>query len=107
MSGKKKESKTSMSLRDEMLEKFSVRDSEAKRETPVMTRLNTDLVELLDILVKLDIFNSRSEAVATIVERTLFSQMEKFELLKAQIEKLEEIQETAKGIAHDALRGED
>ena len=90
-----------------MLEKFSISGSEARRETPVMTRLGNDLVELLDILVKLDIFNSRSEAVAAIVEKTLFSQMEKLELLKAQIEKIEEIQDAAKEIAYDALRGDE
>ena len=54
---------------------------------------------------KLDIFNSRSEAVAAIVEKTLLSQLDNFELLKEQISKLEEIQDTARDIAYDVLRG--
>lgn len=90
-----------------MLESLSLESIDAKREIPVMTRLGTDLVEMLDVLVKLDIFKSRSEAVAAIVEKTLLSQMDKFELLTAQIEKLEKIQKTAKGIALDVLSGQD
>ena len=104
---KKKHSKASLSLREEMLESLSLESIDAKREIPVMTRLGTDLVEMLDVLVKLDIFKSRSEAVAAIVEKTLLSQMDKFELLTAQIEKLEKIQKTAKGIALDVLSGQD
>jgi Arc/MetJ-type ribon-helix-helix transcriptional regulator len=104
---KRQQSKAALSLREEMLESLSISESEAKREIPVMTRLGTDLVELLDILVKLDIFSSRSEAVAAIVEKTLFSQQEKFELLKAQVEKLEKIHTTAKGIGFDILKGGD
>jgi Arc/MetJ-type ribon-helix-helix transcriptional regulator len=104
---KKQQSKTALTLREEMLESLSISESEAKREIPVMTRLGTDLVELLDILVKLDIFNSRSEAVAAIVEKTLFSQQDKFDLLKAQVDKLEKIQATAKGIGFDILKGEE
>ena len=103
MSDKKKQGKASLSLREEMLESLSLSGVDAKREIPVMTRLGTDLVEMLDVLVKLDIFNSRSEAVAAIVEKTLLSQMDNFELLTAQIEKLEKIQKTAKDIALDVL----
>lgn len=101
---KKKRSKTS-DLRTELLEELTANGFEEKREIPVMTRLGPNLVEMLDILVKLDIFNSRSEAVAAIIERTLLSQQERFELLKAQIEELEKIQETAKGIGYDILGG--
>ena len=88
-----------------MLSEFSSSDTETKREVPVMTRLDGKLVQLLDILVKLDIFKSRSEAVAAIVEKTLLSQIDKFELLKEQIAKLEEIQDTAKDIALDVMKG--
>jgi Arc/MetJ-type ribon-helix-helix transcriptional regulator len=108
MSKKEKQlSKSTITLRDEILEDLSISQSESKREVPVMTRLGTDLVELLDILVKLGIFNSRSEAVAAIVEKTLFSQQDKFKLLKTQVEKLETIQGTARGIAFDILKGDD
>ncbi len=88
-----------------MIEELSTRESDTKRDIPVMTRLDDELVSMLDILVKLDIFKSRSEAVAAIVEKTLFQQRDKFEQLKAQITKLEKIQDTAKDIAYDVLKG--
>jgi ribosomal 50S subunit-associated protein YjgA (DUF615 family) len=106
MSGKEKQdNKTTTTLREDFLESLSISKSEVKREIPVMTRLGKDLVELLDILVKLNIFSSRSEAVAAIVEKTILSQQDKFELLKMQVEKLEEIQDTARNIAFDVLKG--
>lgn len=106
MSGKEKQdNKTTTTMREDFLESLSISESEVKREIPVMTRLGKDLVELLDILVKLNIFNSRSEAVAAIVEKTILSQQDKFELLKAQVEKLEEIQDAARNIAFDVLKG--
>ena len=106
MSGKEKQdNKTTTTMREDFLESLSISESEVKREIPVMTRLGKDLVELLDILVKLNIFNSRSEAVAAIVEKTILSQQDKFELLKAQVEKIEEIQDAARNIAFDVLKG--
>lgn len=102
---KKEESESSSKLREDMIEELSIRDSGTKRDIPVMTRLDSKLVQRLDILIKLDIFNSRSEAVAAIVEKTLSTQMEKFKLLENQIAKLEKIQDTAKDIAYDVLKG--
>jgi Arc/MetJ-type ribon-helix-helix transcriptional regulator len=105
LTSKKKIGKSATQLKDEMLEELSVRpDSDVKRAIPVMTKLDDKLVKLIDMLVKLDIFNSRSEAVASIVEKTLLSQIDKFELLQKQIEKLEEIHEAAKDIAIDVLK---
>jgi Arc/MetJ-type ribon-helix-helix transcriptional regulator len=101
---RRKKGKTSESLRDELLSNLSPEGADTKREVPVMTRLGKDLVEMLDILVKLDIFASRSEAVAAIVEGTLLSQHDKFKLLKAQIEDLEKIQETSKEIAQELFK---
>ena len=105
MASKKKKSKVASELRDEMIDQLSVgADSDATRDVPVMTKLDKQLVKLIDMLVKLDIFNSRSEAVASIVEKTLLSQLDKFELLQKQIDKLEEIKEAAKDIAVDVLK---
>jgi Arc/MetJ-type ribon-helix-helix transcriptional regulator len=78
-------------------------EAKAKRDVSVMTRLTSELVELLDVLVKLDVFGSRSEGVASIVEKTLLSQLDKFELLRFQIERLEEIHDEARNIASDVL----
>ncbi len=105
MAPKKKQDESSQNLRKVIIDELSTRESGTKRDVPVMTRFDNELVSMLDILVKLDIFKSRSEAIASIVEKTLFVQRDKFELLKAQITKLEKIQDTAKDIASDVLKG--
>ena len=69
-----------------------------------MTRLSTQLVELLDALVRLEIFKSRSEAVAGLVMKSVVSEIELFEQLKEQADKLDELQETVRGLATRALR---
>ncbi|MHA2213522.1 MAG: hypothetical protein ACW992_10215, partial [Candidatus Thorarchaeota archaeon] len=56
-------------IRDELLgrlesEGFGLR----RREVSVMARMSEDIVDLLDALVELEIFKSRSEAVAAFVE---------------------------------------
>ncbi len=102
---KKKKTESTPTLRDEMLKELSIDDSESKREVPVMTRLDTRVIQLLDMLIKLNIFKSRSEAVAAIVEKTLLPQQDKFDLLQEQLSKLEEIEDTAKGIALDVMKG--
>jgi hypothetical protein len=61
---------------------------------------------VLDLLVRLEIFNSRFDAVAVIVEQTLLSQMDEIERIRKQVAKLEEIKGEAKAIALDVLRGE-
>ena len=106
MAPEKKQKELAHTLREEMLDKLSTGVSETKRDIPVMTRMDSKLVELLDILVKLNIFQSRSEAVASIVEKTLFSQLDKFELLKEQLKRLDDVHETAMDIAQEVLRGE-
>ncbi|MFW9806996.1 MAG: hypothetical protein ACFFFK_09740 [Candidatus Thorarchaeota archaeon] len=105
MAQKKKKTESTPTLRDEMLKELSIDDTESKRDVPVMTRLDTRVIGLLDMLIKLNIFKSRSEAVAAIVEKTLLPQQEKFDLLQEQLSKLEEIEDTAKGIALDVMKG--
>jgi len=87
-----------------MIEDLSTRVSESKRDIPVTARLDEELVSMLDILVKLDIFKSRSEAIAGILSKTLIPQKSKFEELATQITKLEKIKDTAKDIAYDVLQ---
>jgi Arc/MetJ-type ribon-helix-helix transcriptional regulator len=59
---------------------------------------------MLDLLVRLGIFRSRSEVAAAIIEKTLFEQKDTFELLNSQIAKLEEIQDEAKTIAQNVFK---
>jgi Arc/MetJ-type ribon-helix-helix transcriptional regulator len=100
----KKKSKSSHKLKEEMMEHLSTQKQDTKRGFPVMTRLNMELIDMLDILVKLDIFKSKSEAVASIVEKVLMSQRDNFEQLKSEITKIEKIQDSAKEIVADTLK---
>ena len=102
-----KDSDSVPSLRDQMIETLTAKEAKAmKREITVMTRLSKDLVTILDNLVRLGIFKSRSEAAAAIIERALLSQRELFSQLEDQIEKLEKIRGTAMDIVSQALSEE-
>ena len=87
-----------------MIEDLSIRVSDSKRDIPVTTRLDDELVNMLDILVKLGIFKSRSEAIASILEMTLLDHKDKFKQLATEITKLERIQDRAKDIALEVLQ---
>ncbi len=105
VSKRKSATESKPSLRDELLRKISPDGYTLKdRETAVMTRLSSDFVESLDALVKLGLFKSRSEVVAAFVERTILGQKELFDQIKTQAKKLDEIQDTAKGLALEALQ---
>jgi Arc/MetJ-type ribon-helix-helix transcriptional regulator len=97
-----------LSLRADLLSRLpsEVLDTK-KRDVSVMTRLSSDLVEILDALVKLGLFKSRSEVVAAVMEKTILSQRELFEEIKKQAKKQDEIQDTAKELALRALHGEE
>jgi Arc/MetJ-type ribon-helix-helix transcriptional regulator len=101
---KKKTGKSSQALKDVLIKELSPLDSDTKRDVPVMTRLSTEHVIMLDLLVRLGIFRSRSEVAAAIIEKTLFEQKDTFELLNSQIAKLEEIQDEAKTIAQNVFK---
>jgi Arc/MetJ-type ribon-helix-helix transcriptional regulator len=109
MEGKKKRSGESDSgLTDTIIDKLSSSTLEAGiRDTTVMTRLNTNLVHILDMLVKLGLFKSRSEVVASIVEKVLLSDPDLLKKLDGQMKKLEEIQGTVKTITHQLLSDSD
>ncbi|MFX1367784.1 MAG: hypothetical protein ACFFAY_04225 [Promethearchaeota archaeon] len=104
----KESDESELGLRDEMRKRLIAGvERSGARNVSVMTRLGQDLVDILDNLVKLGIFKSRSDAVAAIVERTLLSQREAFEQLSEQVEKVEKIRGTALDITLKALEGGD
>ena len=78
-----------------------------KREVHVMTRLSSDIVEIIDTLVELEVFRSRSEAVSAYVEKGIISQMELYEDVKEYGRKLSEMRETAKRLAFEAFQEKD
>ena len=70
---------TQLSLREQLLGRLSD-DSVTgkKREVSVMTRMSGDIVEILDALVELGIFKSRSEAVSAFVEQAISARKSMF-----------------------------
>ncbi len=110
MSGKKRTNNkalSQLSLKEQLLgvqqEKELVGD---KREVPVTIRMNSKVLELLDALIELDIFESRSEAIANIVEATLSLKYNIFKSLKSQADDLMRRREAAKEMASKVIIGD-
>ena len=60
-----------------------------------MTRLSNDIVEILDALVELGVFKSRSEAVAAYVEKSILPHMDRYEKIKIQAQQVGDLREAA------------
>ncbi|MHA2152839.1 MAG: hypothetical protein ACXAAQ_12745, partial [Candidatus Thorarchaeota archaeon] len=81
----KKSTKTEgvqLTLREQLLGRLSEHDMTKKREVSVMTRMSGDIVEILDALVELEIFKSRSEAVSAFVEQAISARAQMFDEIK-------------------------
>ncbi len=92
-------------LREEILEILDVDLKKSDQKSySTMTRLRADYIEILDALVKLEIFRSRSEAIASIVMKTLNSEMDLFQQLIVQAKRKDEMEETVKDLAIKALK---
>jgi Arc/MetJ-type ribon-helix-helix transcriptional regulator len=105
MSRQKTEPKEETSLRDELLGRFEREKHGLKnREISVMTRLSTDIVEILDALVELEIFKSRSEVVASFVEKTITDRKSLFDSLAVQASDITQKREAAKHLAYKAIQ---
>lgn len=94
-----------MTLREQLLGRISD-DSIAglKREVSVMTRMRGDIVEILDALVELDIFKSRSEAVSAFVEQAIAARESMFEEIKTQASEIRKLRDSAKKHAYAAFQ---
>jgi len=110
MSGRKaKPTKASaqLSLKEQLLGVQAEKDFIVeKREVPVTIRMNSKVVELLDALIELEIFESRSEAIAVIVESTVSSKYKIFNSLKAQADDLKRRRDAARELASRVISGE-
>ena len=106
-SKQKTRQKEETSLRDELLGKFE-RDKYGlkNREISVMTRLSTDIVDILDALVELEIFKSRSEVVASFVEKSIMEKKDLFDSIAKQASDIEKKREAAKHLAFKAIQSE-
>jgi Arc/MetJ-type ribon-helix-helix transcriptional regulator len=95
------------SLRDELLGRFE-RDKHGlkNREISVMTRLSTDVVEILDALVELEIFKSRSEVVASFIEKAVMDKKSLFDSIAKQASDIGKKREAAKHLAFKAIKAD-
>jgi Arc/MetJ-type ribon-helix-helix transcriptional regulator len=95
------------SLRDELLGRFEREEYGLRnREISVMTRLSTDIVEILDALVELEIFKSRSEVVASFVEKSIMEKKDLFESIQKQASDISKRREAAKHLAFKAIQSQ-
>ena len=74
-----------------------------KREVHVMTRLSSSIVEILDALVELEVFKSRSAAVSAYVEKGISAQMDMYEDVREIGRNIAEMKEKAKRLAFEAF----
>lgn len=93
-----------MSLREQLLGRLSEDDLSKKREVSVMTRMSGDIVEILDALVELEIFKSRSEAVSAFVEQAIAARSQMFEQIKVQAADIRKLRDSAKKHAFEAFQ---
>jgi Arc/MetJ-type ribon-helix-helix transcriptional regulator len=93
-------------LRDRVLKNISAEGFEEEdREIPVVARMKKRTVEILDSLVTVGAFKSRSEAAAALVEGTISSNEVLFEDIRKQATNLEEQKDAAMKEAQDAILG--
>ena len=96
MSKKKAPSTVRESLREQIMGKREESDFKVdKREIHIMTRLSAQIVEALDALIALNVFKSRSEAVAAYVENSIINNSELYEKLIKKAKEVSEIRDTA------------
>jgi len=99
----KGEESGAINLRKMILNKIVAEEMHGKRENNIMTRLNQKVTDILDALVKLNVFKSRSEAVAALVMKTIYSDLELYEKFIEKAEKLDELEESVKELALKTL----
>lgn len=93
---KKTQSTTRESLREQIMGKRTVTDFNIdKREVHVMTRLSSQIVEAIDALVALNVFKSRSEAVAAYVENSIMSNNDLYEKLIKKAKEVSKVRDSA------------
>ncbi|MGY5879256.1 MAG: hypothetical protein RTV31_03350 [Candidatus Thorarchaeota archaeon] len=96
MSKKKTPTTTRESLREQITGKRENTDFNIdKREIQIMTRLSSQIVEALDALIALNVFKSRSEAVAGYVENSILSNSDLYEKLIKKAKEVSDIRDTA------------
>jgi len=94
-------------LRDELMGSFSREKMGLKnREISVMTRMDSYIVEVLDALVELEVFKSRSEVVSTFMEQMIMDRKTLFDAIRTQAKDISNKRESAKKLAFHAMQSD-
>ena len=105
MAKENKQNAAKASLREQIMGKSLEHDFKFdKREIHVMTRLSESVVDILDALVVLNVFKSRSEAVAAYVESSIISDIELYENLIMKAKEVTEMRDSATDSILEALQ---
>ncbi|TFG27192.1 hypothetical protein EU528_13260 [Candidatus Thorarchaeota archaeon] len=92
-------------LREELMGRFSRESMGLKnREISVMTRMSPYIVEVLDALVELEVFKSRSEVVSTFMEQMIMDRKPLFDEIRNQAQDISKKRESAKRLAFQAMQ---
>lgn len=95
------------SLRDELMGQFSREKMGLKnREISVMTRMDSYIVEVIDALVELEVFKSRSEVVSTFMEQMIMDRKKLFDEIRTQAKDISNKRESAKKLAFHAMKSD-
>ncbi len=97
-----------LSIRDELMDRLSIEgfglEERKKREVSVMTRMSQDVVDILDALVELEVFRSRSEAVAAFVVKVIQGRFPLYMEIKKQAEEVRKKRSAAQHLAIQVMR---
>ena len=78
-----------------------------KRDVHVMTRLSESIVEIVDALVTLNVFKSRSEVLAAYLENAVLKNTEMYMKIVEQARTVEGMRDTAMETVLDSLQNPD
>ena len=93
------------SLREELMGSFSRETMGLRnREISVMTRMSPYIVEVLDALVELEVFKSRSEVVSSFMEQMIMDRKHLFDEIRSQAQDISKKRESAKKLAFHAMQ---
>jgi Arc/MetJ-type ribon-helix-helix transcriptional regulator len=74
----------------------SIRDILKERGNVIMTRLSDEDLEEIDALVEVDLFKSRSEAVAYFIHEGIKARKDLFEKVKPTVDKIRQLKKEAR-----------
>ena len=79
-------------------------DEDQIKRINVMTRIRADVVDVLDALVELGAFNSRSDAVASYLEHNILAKKDLYGKLKERAKEVGKMRESAMDLAIEAFQ---